>query len=129
MSAMRRIRELLAGIPRFLLLLLRLIADSRVSPSDKAILAAAVAYTLTPIDLIPDFIPLIGQVDDLFFLALAIDRLITNAGPELVRAHWDGPEESLALLCGSLDDLADSLPEGVRRRLRMGVVEDRPVDQ
>jgi uncharacterized membrane protein YkvA (DUF1232 family) len=89
-----------------------------VSAADKAILAAAFAYTLTPIDLIPDFIPLFGQVDDLFFLALAIDRLVTNAGPELVRDHWDGPEEMLVLLCGSLDDLADRLPEPVRARLK-----------
>lgn len=118
MAVSRRIRELIKGIPHFLLLLVRLITDSRVSTADKAILAAAFAYTLTPIDLIPDFIPFIGQVDDLFFMALAIDRLITNAGPELVRAHWDGPEEALVLLCGSLDDLADRLPEPIRARLR-----------
>jgi uncharacterized membrane protein YkvA (DUF1232 family) len=118
MAVSRRIRELIKGIPHFLLLLLRLITDSRVSTADKAILAAAFAYTLTPIDLIPDFIPFIGQVDDLFFMALAIDRLITNAGPELVRAHWDAREEALFLLCGSLDDLADRLPEPIRARLR-----------
>ena len=118
MAVTRRIRDLIKGIPHFLLLLARLIGDGRVSAADKAILAAAFAYTLTPIDLIPDFIPFIGQVDDLFFLALAIDRLVSNAGPDLVRAHWSGPEEMLVLLCGSLDDLADRLPKPVRARLR-----------
>jgi uncharacterized membrane protein YkvA (DUF1232 family) len=118
MSATGRIRHLVKGIPHFLLLLARLIADARVTAVDKGILAAAFAYTLTPIDLIPDFIPFIGQVDDLFLLALAIDRLISNAGADLVRAHWSGPEEALVLLCGSLEDLADRLPEPVRARLR-----------
>ncbi len=117
MSATSWIRELIRGIPRFLLLLLRLLADGRVSMADKAVLAAAFAYALAPIDLMPDFIPFVGQVDDLFFLALAIDRLITNAGAELVRAHWDGPEEQLLLLCGRLDDLAEHLPGPVRTRL------------
>jgi uncharacterized membrane protein YkvA (DUF1232 family) len=112
-----RLRALVAGIPGFLKLLLRLIRDPRVSGADKAILSAAVAYTLAPIDLIPDFIPLIGQLDDLFFLALAIDRLITRAGPELVREHWDGPEEVLVSLCGSLEDLARLLPAPVSERL------------
>lgn len=118
MAASGRIRDLVRGIPHFLLLLARLIAEPRVTAFDKGILAAAFAYTLTPIDLIPDFIPFIGQVDDLFFLALAIDRLITNAGPELVRAHWKGPEGALVLLCGSLEELADRLPAPVRARLR-----------
>ena len=112
-----RVRELIAGIPRFLVLLLRLVGDPRVSVSDKAILAAAVAYTLTPIDLIPDFIPVLGQLDDLFFVALAIDRLISRAGAELVWDHWDGEEEVLIALCGSLDALARWLPDPVRRKL------------
>jgi uncharacterized membrane protein YkvA (DUF1232 family) len=119
-----RIGRLLAAIPSFLKLLVRLIRDSRVSGADKAILAAAVAYTLIPLDLVPDFLPFIGQLDDLFFVALAIDRLITNAGPELVRAHWDGPEEALVLLCGSLEYLARRLPAPVRETLSRQV-EDR----
>lgn len=113
-----RIRSLLAGIPRFLLLLARLVGDARVSRADKAILVAAVAYTLAPLDLIADLLPVLGQLDDLFFLALAVDRLLTNAGPTLVRAHWDGPDEALESLCGSIEDLARRIPAPVRHRLR-----------
>ena len=116
-----RIRALLAGVPRFLQLLGRLLGDSRVSQVDKAILVAAVAYTLAPLDLIADLLPILGQVDDLFFLALAIDRLVTNAGPALVRAHWDGPDGMLETLCGSIDDLARRVPGPVRRTIREGV--------
>ncbi|MGD2216379.1 MAG: DUF1232 domain-containing protein [Gemmatimonadales bacterium] len=120
MATRARLRDLLAGIPRFLLLLTRLLRDPRVSGADKGLLAAAIAYTLTPIDLIPDFLPIIGQLDDLFILALAIDRLITNAGAELVLAHWDGPEDVIVDLCGSLEDLARRLPAPVRDRLAEG---------
>jgi uncharacterized membrane protein YkvA (DUF1232 family) len=120
MATRARIRDLLAGIPRFLLLLTRLLRDPRVSGADKGLLAAAIAYTLIPIDLIPDFLPIIGQLDDLFVLALAIDRLITNAGAELVLAHWDGPEDVIVDLCGSLEDLARRLPAPVRERLAEG---------
>ena len=109
--------RLVAGIPRYLKLLVSLIGDPRVSGTDKALLASAVAYTLIPFDLIPDVIPFFGQLDDLFFLALAIERLVSRAGPDLVLAHWKGSQEALMLLCGSLEDLARRLPNPVRRKL------------
>lgn len=118
MSLPQRLRDLLAGLPRFLLLLLRLAGDSRVSGVDRALLLGATLYALTPLDLIPDFLPLIGQIDDLYLLALSIDRLIRNAGHDLVRAHWDGPEELLSGLCGSIEQLAAYLPGPIRRRLK-----------
>jgi uncharacterized membrane protein YkvA (DUF1232 family) len=118
------IRELLAAIPRYLRLVVRLVRDPRVSNVDKSMLAGALAYAVAPIDLIPDFIPIVGQLDDLFFLALAIDRLVTHAGLEVVLEHWEGPEETLAALCTSMDELAERLPAPVRRRLLKGV-EDR----
>ena len=117
MKAARHVRRLIAGIPRFLKLLVSLMGDPRVSGADKALMATAVAYALVPIDLIPDIIPFFGQLDDLLFLALAIDRLVSRAGPELVLAHWDGPEETLTSLCDSLEDLARRLPGPVRKKL------------
>jgi uncharacterized membrane protein YkvA (DUF1232 family) len=116
MAVRGRIRELVAGIPQFLRLLVRLLLDPRVSGADKAMLSAALAYALAPFDLVPDFLPFLGQLDDLYLVALAIDRLITNAGADLVRAHWDGREGSLEALCGSVDDLARRLPAAVRGR-------------
>ncbi len=65
MSLPSRVRELIAGIPQFLLLLLRLVGDSRVSAADRVMMAGAIVYALSPFDLIPDFIPIIGQLDDL----------------------------------------------------------------
>ena len=114
----KEIKELLAAIPRFLLLLIRLVGDKRVSLGDKAILAATIVYAISPLDLMPDFLPFIGQLDDLYFVALAIDRLVRNAGPELLREHWTGSEEVLDDLQGRLDTLAGYLPAPVERSIR-----------
>ncbi len=91
--------------------------DARVSAADKTILGAAIVYAVSPLDLIPDFIPLVGQLDDLYLVALAIDRLLTNAGADLVREHWSGSENVLESLQGRLDSLARFLPAPVERSL------------
>ncbi len=101
-----RVRHLIGGIPRYLRLLVGLIADPRVARADKALLAGAVVYTLTPFDLVSDFLAIVGRLDDLFLLALTMDRLVARAGYEVVRAHWDGPEEMLLSLRESVGELA-----------------------
>ena len=67
-------------LPNFLRLLGGLLTDMRVSTTDKLLVAGAVAYILLPMDFIPDFIPFLGEVDDIFVLVLALQRLIANAG-------------------------------------------------
>lgn len=121
MTTSRRFRQLLAGMPHYLRLVLRLLGDSRVSGTDKVVLASAFAYVLAPLDLIPDVIPIVGRLDDVFFLALAIDRLVDRAGYELIREHWGGSDAALEALCGSVEDLARLLPSPVQRRLRREV--------
>ncbi len=121
MAGRVRLAEVLKGLPRYVQLLTRLVRDPRVSAADKALLAGTIAYALTPYDLLPDFLPVVGQLDDLFLLALTIDRLVRRAGPELVAAHWDGSAAALAALSGSLDELARRLPERVRGRLGAAV--------
>lgn len=112
-SVMAMIRE----IPNFLKLLWRLSTDPRVSTADKGILAATIAYILMPIDLIPDFIVGFGQVDDLYLLALTLNRLLNNAGMEVLMEHWDGEPEHLEQAIGMLDKAGALLPERVRRLL------------
>ena len=74
-----------------------------------------------PIDIIPDFIPFLGEVDDVFLLVLALQRLIANSGRTVLMAHWSGAIEDLADLNleAVLAAAAFFLPKGIRRRLKV----------
>src|SRR3990172_2477232 len=76
-------------------LLYRLARDDRVPRSTRMLAMAALAYTVLPIDLIPDSIPVLGKIDDFGLVAVAMVRLVNDAGPDLVREHWDGESEAL----------------------------------
>lgn len=107
------LRQVVRDLPSFAKLLARLATDPRVSRLDKALVVAAVGYMLLPVDLLPD-IPVIGQVDDIYILALALDRLLNNAGTDLLLDHWDGDVESLEAALAALDRAGSFLPEGLR---------------
>lgn len=116
-----KLKRLVRDIPNFLKLLGRLARDPRVSKVDKGIVLATIGYILMPLDLVPDFLPFLGQVDDIYLLALALDRLLNNAGVDLLLEHWDGEVESLELAISALDKAGSYLPEGVRSLLRQRV--------
>jgi len=119
-GAKRTVMGTIGEIPNFLKLLYGLLTDSRVNNVDKLVVAGAIAYILLPIDLIPDFIPFIGEVDDVFLLILALQRLISNAGRSVVTSYWPGdPAELTSLnLEKVLAACAFFLPRRMRRRLR-----------
>src|SRR4051812_16554681 len=75
-----------------------LTADPRVPWPHKPLLAAAVGYLLLPVDIVPDFIPAIGFLDDAFVAALAVRLVLRRAGPEVVTEHWAGPPRLLPAL-------------------------------
>jgi uncharacterized membrane protein YkvA (DUF1232 family) len=108
-------------LPNYLRLLGGLLMDRRVSTVDKLLVAGAMAYIAMPLDLIPDFIPFIGEVDDVFVLVLALQRLISNAGRQVLMAHWSGSMEDLAdiNLKEALAAAAFFLPRSIRRRLKV----------
>jgi uncharacterized membrane protein YkvA (DUF1232 family) len=109
-------RQLLRDLPSFAKLLGRLAVDPRVSRLDKAIVLAALGYMLMPVDLLPD-LPVIGQVDDVYLIALALDRLLNNAGIDVLLDHWDGDPESLEAALAALDRAGSFLPAGIRSLL------------
>ena len=86
-------------IPDCLVLFRRLLTDLRVPWPRKAALAAAIAYLATPFDLVPDFIPVAGQIDDILIVALALRGVLRGAGEYVVREHWPGPQQSLRVIC------------------------------
>jgi uncharacterized membrane protein YkvA (DUF1232 family) len=107
-------------LPNFLRLLAGLVTDMRVALTDKLLVAGAVAYILLPLDFIPDFIPFLGEVDDIFLLVIALQRLIANAGRSVVLDHWMGDPKQLSSLDleATLAAAAFFLPRRIRRRLR-----------
>jgi uncharacterized membrane protein YkvA (DUF1232 family) len=85
-------------IPDCLALLRGLLRDPRVPRRRKLVLVALVGYLATPIDLVPDFIPVAGQLDDVIVAAIALRYVLSASGPELLREHWPGPEAGLGAL-------------------------------
>lgn len=88
-------RALARFIPDCLVLLRRLLGDQDVPRRRKLVLLGLVAYLSTPIDLVPDFIPIVGQLDDVLVAALALRYALRSGGPEMLDRHWPGPDESL----------------------------------
>lgn len=115
------VKQLIRDIPNFLKLLGRLARDPRISRVDKAIVIATIGYVLMPLDFVPDFIPFLGQVDDIYLLALALDRLLNNAGIDLLLEHWHGDVGSLETAIAALDKAGSFLPEQVRSLLHQRV--------
>jgi len=114
------VMDTIRQLPNYVRLLFGLLSDRRVAGVDKLLVAAAVAYILTPIDFIPDFIPFLGEVDDVFLLVTALQRLISNAGRPVVLQYWVGNPADLASmnLRHVLTAAAFFLPRRMRRRLR-----------
>ena len=88
-------RALARFVPDCLVLFRRLLSDPRVPRSRKVLLLAIVGYLAMPFDLVPDFIPVAGQLDDAILAGLVLRVLLRSVGAELIREHWPGPERSL----------------------------------
>jgi len=85
-----RMKNLLMFLPNMVVLCARLMVDSRVPRTERALFAAALIYAIVPFDFIPDMIPFVGQVDDLFLISLTVLRLIDRTDETVVREHWRG---------------------------------------
>jgi len=108
------LRGLVREIPHFLRLLWGLARDPRVSKADKAIVVGALAYAALPADLIPDWIPGLGEIEDVLLVALALSRLLTHAGDEVLADHWEGDEETLEAALEALEGATQFLPSSIR---------------
>ncbi|HWC27183.1 MAG TPA: YkvA family protein [Solirubrobacteraceae bacterium] len=76
----------------------RLLADDRIPRSRKLLLVAMTGYLALPLDLVPDVIPVAGQLDDAIVVALVLRRVVRSGGVELLREHWPGPRNSLEVV-------------------------------
>jgi uncharacterized membrane protein YkvA (DUF1232 family) len=91
-------RDVARFVPDCIMLVRGLLRDPRVPRRHKRLLGVLVAYLALPFDLVPDFIPVAGHLDDALVVVLALRVVLRGSGIELVREHWRGPDSSLALV-------------------------------
>lgn len=116
--ALRRLAADAAGtVPNMVKLLWRLLRDPRVPRRTKLVVGAAVAYVASPVDLIPEFVPVVGLADDVLIMAFAINRMVESAGEDVVLEHWDGSRDLLELVRSVLDVASDFVPARLRRTI------------
>ena len=84
-------------VPDCVVLFARLLRDERLPRRHKVIVGALIPYLAMPFDLVPDFIPVAGQLDDAVIVAFVLRR-VARKSPQLIREHWPGPSSSLALI-------------------------------
>ena len=91
-------RALAGFVPDCVVLFARLVRDDRLARRHKILVAGLIPYLALPIDLVPDFVPSLAQLDDAVLVTFVLRHLV-RARPELCLVeHWPGPRSSLALL-------------------------------
>ena len=116
-----RMRSFLMFLPNLVRLLGRLLTDSRVPTAEKALFVGAIIYVISPIDFIPDVFPFIGQVDDIYLVVLTLIRLINRTNEGVVREHWSGGGDIVALIDSVVSVAPSFLPKRIRRVLETRV--------
>jgi uncharacterized membrane protein YkvA (DUF1232 family) len=92
------IPDLLRLLPDTIRLVRRLAKDATLPRSTRWSVWLLLAYLVAPIDVIPDFIPVLGYADDVIITSIVLRRLVRRAGPEKLREHWPGTADGLAQL-------------------------------
>lgn len=98
LQARRLIADAVLIMPNLAKLVARLLKDPRVPRRAKITLGIAAAYVASPIDLIPEVVPVVGWADDVLIIMFALDSLIDRAGDDVVEELWDGPGDLLSLV-------------------------------
>ncbi len=93
-------RELATFLPNLVVLFRGLLGDPRVPRGSKALLWFAIVWVVSPIDLIPEFIPIAGPLDDAIVAALVLRHVVRRSGPEVVGDHWRGDPVTLDRILG-----------------------------
>ena len=109
-TARDTLREIALFLPHFLILLKRLVADPRVPRKSKLILGATIVYLVSPIDVLPDFLPGVGQLDDVVVALLALHSILNRVDGEVVVEHWPGNENVIRMVRAGLSAVAQLVP-------------------
>jgi uncharacterized membrane protein YkvA (DUF1232 family) len=110
-------RRLVRALPDVIRTLARLITDPALPRPVKIALAAALVYLLSPIDLIPDFIPFVGYLDDVLIGAVVVDGVLTYVDRATLLRYWPGSPDSLDKVARVSRVLAAWVPRALKRRV------------
>ena len=113
-------RALLRALPDVVRTVVRLAADPILPRAAKVALAAAALYLVSPIDLIPDFIPVIGALDDLLVVAIVVDGILNWVDRGLVLKYWPGSAESFDGVARAARVLAAWVPQRLKMKIFAG---------
>jgi len=111
------VTQLLKALPDLVRLIARLVGDPTLPRAAKIALAAAMVYLASPIDLVPDFIPLLGYLDDLLLAAVVVDGVLTFIDRPLVLRYWPGSPASLERTAAVARRLARWVPRRIKARI------------
>ena len=111
------LKEAALAIPRVVLLIPRLVGDDRVPARTKLALTGLAVYLASPWDLIPDFIPVLGQLDDLTAILLFIDGVLNQVDDDILRQHWRGELRTLRTLQFLARQVSRWVPGRIKRVL------------
>ncbi len=93
-----KVAEYLFLLPDFFIMVSRVALDKRVPTKRKLMLAGVIAYVMMPLDIIPDFIPIIGHVDDLVVVVLGLNMLLNDIDQKVLEDNWSGEGNVLHLM-------------------------------
>ncbi|MEO8690833.1 MAG: DUF1232 domain-containing protein [Solirubrobacteraceae bacterium] len=91
-------RAVAGFVPDCIVLFKRMLGDSRLPRRYRTIVIAMLVYLALPFDVIPDFIPVAGQVDDAIIVVLTLRAILRGGGLEMIEEHWPGPRSSLSFI-------------------------------
>lgn len=110
--------EYLLSLPDFFILLCRLAVDKRVTTSQKLMVGGIIAYVISPIDIIPDFIPFFGYVDDLVLVVFGLNIVLNEIDETVLLENWSGEKDILDLLQKITDTAEHFLNKNILRRIK-----------
>lgn len=113
-------RELLLLLPRLARMVAALLRDPAVPAPVKLALAAVALYLASPVDLIPDFIPFVGYLDDLLLVAVLVDGLLNHLDRSFLLRYWPGEAASLDATAAVARRLARWVPSRIKARIFSG---------
>jgi len=105
-------------LPDMFMLVVRLLKDGRVPTKSKAVLGIVLAYLVLPFDIVPDFIPGFGILDDFIIVVYALNRILGETPQEIVVEHWSGQADLLKVIRDSLAAIDDAVNRNLIQKVK-----------